>query len=64
MINRIWHIPNVASLRDAVSALVINPQTALRLSGGIKIKLLRSLSVVSNWPNYFDVYGNSRTFAF
>ena len=42
MIVRIWYIPNVASLRDAVSALVIKPQTALRLSGVIKIKLLRS----------------------
>ena len=42
MVIRFGHIPNVASLRDAVPVVVINPQTALRLSGVIKIKLLRS----------------------
>ena len=64
MINRILHIPDVASLRDAVSSLVINPQTALRLSGVIKIKLLRSFFMVCNCSIFFmflAIHGHSRS---
>ena len=60
MINRILHIPDVASLRDAVSGLIINPQTALRLSGVIKIMHLRCIGVpnadIHNVNDYFFVF--------
>ena len=45
MIIRNWHTYEIASLRDAVIGLVVNPQTALRLPGVIEIMPLRGIIV-------------------
>ena len=45
MIIRNWHTYEIASLRDAVIGLVVNPQTTLRLSGVIEIMPLRGIIV-------------------
>ena len=54
MIIRNWHIYEIASLRDAIICLVVNPQTALRLSGVIKIMPLRGI-VVAIADNHFTI---------
>ena len=45
------HLEDVASLRDAITELIVNPQTTLRLSGVIKIMHLRCI-VVPNANNH------------
>lgn len=45
------HLEDVTSLRDAITELVVNPQTALRLSGVIKIMHLLCI-VVPNVDNH------------
>ena len=40
-----WHIYEIASRGDAIIGLVVNPQTALRLSGVIEIMPLRGIVV-------------------
>lgn len=54
MIIRNWHTHEVASLRDAVIYLVVNPQTALCLSGVIKIMPLRGIIVTIEDNHYHN----------
>ena len=55
MIIRNLHIFEIASLRDAGRVLIYNPQTALCLSGVIKIKPLRGF-FVANADNHCSHY--------